>query len=237
MPRAKPFKQVDVKRRSKALEVDRALVERLVRGAEIAIPEKRNELTFELISAIKAYRAKGIVAKQERPAQLVAALKPGLGPARKLLHWLKSLPLSVRFELKAGGIEESLLDLEILTNALLCERNKRIKSWQTHVHRNRPTGEGAASLALRQSLTDFAARCWTGSPETASERERRAKEKKIRSWVAFACAEIGARYPNEKKNRARFTGERLPISAVKPNKLRPHRRNLRASRYVHKRSG
>ena len=44
--------------------------------------------------------------KQESPARIVATLKPGLKPARKLLAWLKSLPVGVLIELQAGDLAD-----------------------------------------------------------------------------------------------------------------------------------
>ena len=37
-----------------------------------------------------------------------------------------------------------------------------------------------------------------------TDQQKRFKEQRRRDWVAFACSEIGAKYPHQKKHRRRF---------------------------------
>jgi hypothetical protein len=98
-------------------------------------------------------------------------------------------------------------------------------SWQGRVETHRLAGESNASLGLRQSLSEIIT---TFLPDSAAAtaREKRANERKRRSWIANAATAIGAKYPEEKKNRARFTGESLRTArAAKTGKRRPDRSN------------
>jgi hypothetical protein len=176
-----------VEQRPKATEIDPALITKLILKAPVADKAEEKCLAPKLIWTIRHYRARVLADKQERPARIAAALKPGLKPARDLLRWLNSLPPGLRFELQAGGMEE-------LLEALISKTKHRLAYWQRHVETHRPSGKGAASLDLRRSLIDIIAA------------HSSADERKQRNWVAFACGEIGARYPLEKKNRQRFTG-------------------------------
>jgi hypothetical protein len=221
VPRAKPFSRSHIEQRWDALSVDPALVKKLAEKAGIFSRTQMKQLS----DAIQAYRARVLANKQERPAQIVAALRPGLRPAARLLEWLNSLPQSVRLDLTAGGIERLLHELAVLTEALAVETKSRMAYWRGHIETHRLAGEGNASLVLRQSLNGIIAMHLHDSVD-ATDRQKRANERNRHSWVAYAAKSIGAKYPNEKKNRARFTGERLPISAVKSVKSRPHRRNI-----------
>jgi hypothetical protein len=98
--------------------------------------------------------------------------------------------------------------------ALISKTNDRLAYWRRHVEAHRPTGEGTRSLDLRRSLLDIIAKY-----SSANERRRR-------NWAAFACRELGARYPDEKKNRGRFTGSgesklKTPKRPKKRVRIRP----------------
>jgi hypothetical protein len=222
--RAKPFSRSDVKQRWAPLQVDPSLIKKLVQKAAVAVADKER-FEHKLNWTIRAYRARVHADKQERPAQIVAALKPGLKLARDLFAWLRWLPESVRFDLRAGGIEDLLYDLTNVTEALLSRTKNRENYWQGHVKAHRPAGKGAASLDLRLSLTQIITEHWP-DPPNATDRQKGTIERKRRSWVASACSEIGARYPHEKKHRRRFTGENKPESTERPRK----RRRIRPSR-------
>jgi len=116
--------------------------------------------------------------------------------AKELLPWLDSLPVSLLIELQAGGLEEHLHRII-----------NRADYWQRHVKVGKPSGEGAASFALRRALTALITTYWPGPPNPTEE-QKRFWEKKRRNWVAFACREIGARFPHQKKHRRQFVGER-----------------------------
>jgi hypothetical protein len=242
MPRAKPFVRSDVDKRPQTLRVDPQLIGKLVKKAALA-PKVRDssqqvggtphivgrmapeeQLAHELEYAIKAYRAKVVAFKQERPAKIVATLKKGLKWTKKLSEWLAQLPASVRLELKAGGVEGTLEDLAILLEALASNTKSRIAHRERHIRAHRPAGEGAASLSLRQSLTDLIIRYCPDAPASNGQ-QKRAGERKRRCWVAAAAKRVGARYPHEKNERARFTGERsTKTSAVQSRQVTTARR-------------
>ena len=197
MPKAKPFSRSDVERRSKEpLVCELALIKKLVGRANVTDQAEKATLKESLDCTIREYRLRVLTEKQqERPAQLVAALKPGVKAAKELLPWLNSLPVSLLIELQAGGIKE------------FCERViDRHAYWQGHVKAHRPAGAGDASLALRQSLTDIIT-AHRPDPPRATKHQKRFKEQRRRDWVAFACREIGARFPHQKKHRRQFVGE------------------------------
>jgi hypothetical protein len=204
MPRAGRFSRWDVEERPEALQDDPVLIETLVQKAGIADPAERESSQRELTWTIRHYRAIVLADKQERPARIVAALKPGPKLAGDLLAWFKSLPPGLRLELRAGELEGSL-------EALIPKTNDRLAHWQGQVKAHRPSGEGAASLDLRRSLIDIIAKY-----SLADERTQR-------NWVAFACRKIGAKYPDEKKNRRRFTG----VGEHKPKPSRRWEKHIR----------
>jgi hypothetical protein len=111
---------------------------------------------------------------------------------KELLAWLESLPVGMLIELQAGGVKE------------FCERVINREAYlQGHVNAHRPASEGAISLDLRRSLTAI-----------ITEQQKRFKEQRRRGWVAFACDEIGAKYPHQKKHRRRFIGEHEPSAGA-----------------------
>jgi hypothetical protein len=188
VPRAKRFNRSEVDLRPKKLQVDPVLIETLIQKAVITDQAQRKDFEYELTCAITSYRGRVLADSEERPARIVAALKPGLKPATSVLKWLNSLPQSVRHELRAGGIEG-------LLEALISRTKNRVAHWQAHVAAHRPVGQGAASSDLLQSLTQIIA---THRPDMP--------ERYQLTWIAFAARKIGARFPDEKKNRRRFTG-------------------------------
>jgi hypothetical protein len=68
-------------------------------------------------------------------------------------------------------------------------------------------------------LIDIITAHWPDSPD-ATDQQKRTNNRERQRWVAFACREIGAKYPNEKKNRRRFIGEHKP----KASRQKKHRR-------------
>jgi hypothetical protein len=208
MPRAKPINRSEVERREKETLVDPELIEKLADLAGAASKDTKEKLRYKLNCTVSAFFARRLADKQESPARIVAALKPGLNPARKLLAWLKSLPVSVLIELQAGGLEAFVHRLE-----------KQAAYWQRHVEAHRPTGEDAASLALRWFLKDIYNEHCLSLRHKKNPKERK---RHLDDLVARASKMIGARYPNERKNRGRFTGEQKPPSKRGPKLyLRP----------------
>ena len=235
MSRADPFTHSDIERRRNEARVDPRLVESLTDKAPTiaakgfpTLEAAKQRFAQELCCTIWAYRARIIADKQERPARVVATLKRGEGPTKKLLEWLKSLPQSVRFELRAEGIEGLLNELAVLLDALGSNAKKRSAYWQGHVELHRPSGAANASLTLRQSLIDIITRFSPDDPSD-SERQKRKNRHNRDRWVATAAKAIGAKYPDEKKNRGRFTGERTVNTQRLIMKL-PKRRRLERSK-------
>jgi hypothetical protein len=238
VPLAKSFSRSDEQERPKALEVDPGLIKKLVQGAAdligLALTDELEKWRFEykLNCTIQAYYARILAGQQERPAQIVAALEPVHKRAESLLRQLNSLPRWVRFDLRAGGIERSLHELGVLTEALIYQTKNRVTYWQGRVEAHRPTGERVVSLDLRISLTEIITEHWADPPD-ATHRQKRANERKRRRWVAFACNKIGARNLHEKKHRRRFTGER-PSNSKEPKNTKRHgagkHRRIRQSR-------
>src|SRR5262249_5949480 len=103
-------------------------------------------------------------------------------------------------ELRAGGLIKHLRGLEERLPRII----NRADYWQRHVKAHRPTGENAAGLTLRQSLKNiYNEHC------LSLRRHKNPKERKrhLDHLVARASKMIGAKYPNERKHRSRFTGE------------------------------
>jgi hypothetical protein len=204
MARAKAFSRLEVERREKEAEVEKAevdpaVIDKLVRRVGVTDKAKLEQLRYKLRCTIEAYRARVRADKQEHPARMVAALKPGLKTAKDLLEWLNSLPVGVLTALQAGSIQTSL-------EAIIPTIENRVDYWPRHVAAHRPDGAGDASLDLRRSLTDIIT-AHRPDPPNATEQQKRFKEQRRRDWVAFACHEIGARFPHQKKRRRQFIGE------------------------------
>jgi hypothetical protein len=118
--------------------------------------------------------------------------------------------VGVLIELRAGGIQTSL-------EALVSRIEHRVAYWQRRVAADRPTGEDARNRELRWSLIDIITAHWPDAPDATNQQKRTNKRERHR-WVAFACREIGAKYPNEKKNRRRFIGEHKPEASKRREK-------------------
>jgi hypothetical protein len=200
MPRATPLSRMEVERRATKPLVDPALTEKLVEIAGAASKDTKEKLRYKLDCTVSAFLARRLGDKQESPARILAAFKPGLKPAKKLLTWLDTLPVGMLVELQAGGLKEHLRGLEEHLSRIM----KQVDYWQRHVKAHRPTGEGAAGLALRQSLKNiYNEHC------LSLRRHKNPKERKqhLDDLVARASKMIGAKYPNERKHRRRFSGE------------------------------
>jgi hypothetical protein len=226
MPRPTCFTQKNVEQRGTAAQVDPALVERLSRKAPVP-DDRRERLATEVHGALSVYRSWSIAHRQELPARKVAALKPGLTAARKLLAWLDTQPQSLRMELGAAGLEHFLRGFGLLLQELVSNAKSRSSYWQGHTAHHRPAGEGEIGTWLRQGLTNIADRYFT----TSTEREKR-------DWVVFVLKEAGVKYPEEKKNKKRFVGQ----NAAEPTSMRskkslPRRREDRKTRALARRLG
>src|SRR5262249_5691748 len=170
MPRATPFSHLEAQQRSQERLVAPALIEKLVEIAGAASKDTKEKLRYKLDCTIRAYRARRLGDKQESPARIVAALKPGVKAAKELRAWLDSLPVGVLIELQAGGLEEHLHRII-----------NRANYWQRHVEAGRPTGEDAANLDLRWSLKDI----YSEHCRLSLRRHKNPKERKRRDPITI----------------------------------------------------
>jgi hypothetical protein len=186
MPRAKAFTRSHVGARAQ-VGLDPKVIDKTkttLRSAGIE-PEQMERVVCRLVQAIQAYKLRVLADSQESPARIVAALRPGLQPAKRLSKWLGTLPQSLRFDLKVPGMEGLPDRIEEL-----------VKYWGAKVRAHRPAGEAAAGFDLRKMLD--------GSLADHIDNER-----KRRRVVADILRDASIKFPNEKKNRKKFTGRQL----------------------------
>jgi hypothetical protein len=91
-----------------------------------------------------------------------------------------------------------LKDLNVLLKELIARTERRSAYWRKHAEQHRPAGEGDISTWLRRNLTVII--------DTHSDKPERYR----RRWVADTAKAIGAKYPNETKNKRRFLGQQPP---------------------------
>jgi hypothetical protein len=187
VPRAKPFTQSDVDLRGTKLCT--APIKRLVDRIKEKKPQgfDTEKLSAQISASLAAYDAYLVVTDQERPANIIAALSGGEKLAIELRNWLRSLPQSVRFQLKMPNAESVLLELWGYIDV-------QKDYWRRHVIARRPN-ENERRLALRQNLLAIVAEHLPNAPELEQ-----------RHLVADLLTERGIPFPAEKKNRRRFTG-------------------------------
>jgi hypothetical protein len=213
MPRARAFTRADVERRARKIKIGpkgtKKQPRRIVQAGEIApgfterlaafatgkVPEaSRQRFQEEITEAIKVYRARRIADQQENPARIIAALKPGKRAARVMLKWLRSLPQSVRLPLRKGATETWLTEWIASIDASLTDLQKKRR------HRG-----GNAGIDLRRNLIAICAEHLPDAHD-ATDPQRQAKAKKRERLVADILSFAAIKFPNEKKNRKRFTG-------------------------------
>jgi len=214
MPRAKALSRLEVEQRAKKPLADPALTEKLVEIAGAASKDTKEKLRHKLDCTVSAFLARRRGDKQESPARILAAFKPGLKPARKLLAWLDTLPVGVLSELRAGGLRKHLRGIEEHLHRII----NRADYWQRHVKAHRPTGEADAGLDLRRSLKDI----YNEHCLSLRNKNPKARKRHLDDLVAQASKMIGARYPNEREHRGRFAGRQKHSSKRGPRlHLRP----------------
>jgi hypothetical protein len=189
MPRATAFHRADVKRRKALYElslepdvIDKIKAILKFEGVAVADVE---QLVTKIEQTFRTYNVTMLADYQENPARIVAALKQGLRLAEQMREWLSTLPESVRFDLKTPELETLPLRIK-----------KRLAYWHEHKHAGR-IAHGATALSLRQSLMSIVAE------------DIRDKHKRDRA-VADILTPAAIKFPNEKKNRGRFTGTKRP---------------------------
>jgi hypothetical protein len=166
---------------------------------ELGVSEAAREVAERQVrQAIQACNARLIADSQERPAKIVAALKPGLKSANELRKWLDSLPQGVRLELRVGGLEDLLVEL-------LERIENRMGYWRKHVDAHRPAGEGDARLFLRRCLIEILQEHLPDRLDATND-QKRANERRRLLRVAKALADAAIKFPNQRKNRKKFTG-------------------------------
>ena len=186
MPRAKAFTRSHVKARAQ-VSLDLKVIDQIkttLKSAGIE-PAKLEQVACRIVLAIQTYKLRVLAESQESPARMVAALKPGLQPAKQLRQWLDTLPQSLHFDLKVSGME-----------GLRARIEERLKYWEAKVRAHRPAGKGAAGLDLRQNLDSLLA-------------DHIGNEHKRRQAVADILAAASIKFPSEQKNRKKFTGRKL----------------------------
>jgi len=194
MPRATAFHRADVKRRQALYELSlkRDVIEKIKSALrfEGVAAANAEQLVSEIEQAFRTYNVTMLADYQENPARIITALKRGLRVAERQLEeqmqdWLKTLPESLRLELKTTGLETLPIRIK-----------DRLAYWQAHKRAGR-IGHGATALSLRQSLMSILAK------------DIRNQHKRDRA-VATVLTAVGIEFPNEKKNRGRFTGTKRP---------------------------
>ena len=149
---------------------------------------------------IWAYRARIIADKQERPARVVATLKRGEGHNKEVVRMAQVTSPKCPLRIARGRDRRLAQRVSRPPDALGSNAKKRSAYWQGHVVLHRPSGAANASLTLRQSLIDIITRFSPDDPSD-SERQKRKNRHNRDRWVATAAKAIGAKYPDEKKNR------------------------------------
>jgi hypothetical protein len=187
------------------------MIDETVKRAPGIAPSAQQGFADKLRIAIVSYRVRMMAHQQERPAALVAALKPVLKAAKalqgqrtlarkeKLLRRLFVLPDSLRLELRAGGIEKTLRrrTADKRLGDLLCELIERGEAkqryWEAKVEAGAPTGSAAIGATFRELLLMILEEYWPN----VSERKRR-------SWAGGIWAQIGDAALDPKKHAKRF---------------------------------
>jgi hypothetical protein len=178
-------------------------------------------MASELRSVIDRYKIHLFAHRQERPARMVAALRPILASAKNLKTKLNALPQSLRMELRAGGLGQLFDHLNELIEELIAASKSRSSYWQGHVAKSRPTGEAQISLWLRQQLKELITK-YSPDRAGASKQEKRTNEARRDRWVGDVLRAIEVKFPDEKKNRKRFRGHIPPniTPSAKPARRR-----------------
>jgi hypothetical protein len=213
VPRARAFTRSDVEELVEKLQLESSVIEKITKElrsagvpepelqrsapagdmfieAAVNAPEKNRKAVPTVVSkveqAIRTYRLRvHLLPKyQERPAALVAVLKPGRMITSQLLKWLESLDHATGLTLGVPGIEDQLKELWRRIDV-------RLDYWKNKVHQHRPAGEADAGLALRQSLDSFLA------TYIINKRQRD-------KYVANILDAAGVKFPDPKKNKKKF---------------------------------
>jgi hypothetical protein len=209
MPRSHAFTKADIEFRANiAADVDATLIADLAKIAHIREAD-RQRFEGELGEILRGHALWMLAEKQEHPARMIAALRPGLGPANQTLRWLESLPCGCRLSLRAGNTESQLR--ELITGV-----EQELSRLQNLRAPNRLAGPARIGRWLRGSLLELFVRFANDS----------LPERSTRKLVADALVRMGVRFPDEKKNRAQFVGLVKPHSpARKPRDVRGVRRD------------
>jgi hypothetical protein len=203
--RATPFSRADVDRRASALApdapglLDPERFKPLAKLAKIA-DERRADCLALVNDALRRSRLHALAVEQERPARKIAALEAGPPLALQLSQWLRSLPASLRQELRAGDLESGLA--ELVANAA-----DRIGYYGGHVE---PGRSGAAADHRALLIDDLERIAIEFSPHHlgrvdmgAKPREKSASDRRRLRWAVDVARAGGVHVPDEKKHRNR----------------------------------
>jgi hypothetical protein len=170
-------------------------------------------LAYTLKSAITSYRVRLLACRQERPAVRVAALNMVLKAAmalhckitarakRNLLTRLAELPDSLRFDLRAGGLEPMLTmrgtaeGLNVALTELIERGIARQCYWRRKIRKGAPIGSAAMGKAFREHVLMILDEHCPDVPEA-----------KRRKWAGDVWDKIGDAKLDPKKHAARFKG-------------------------------
>jgi hypothetical protein len=225
MPRARPFTRADVAKRRDDLGVSTALsigrdctpaeqkfIDKLSKAAGIA-PSDPHGFSYKLKIAIAAYRVRELAHRQERPAAIVAALKPVLKTAKALqdgctarrkaglLKRIYALPASLRFDLRAGGLEEmlrtrgKLKELNAALTELIEHGDAKLSQLKTRIREGAPAGSATIGAAFREQVLMM-----------LDEHCPDASEAKRIQWAGDVWAAIGDSQLDPQKHAAQFKG-------------------------------
>ena len=234
MPRARPYTQANVAKRRDELGLNlveaipglpvqafqighvcgptQRVIDKLIKDAGIA-PPVQQEFTYKLRSAIVSYRVRTLAHQQEKPASIVAALKPVLKAAKalqhrctsegrkRLLRHLIGLPASLRLDLGAGDLEQLLTEgakgrcLTTSLGVLIEHGEGRQRYWQAKIRASAPTGSAAIGEMFREQVLMI-----------LDEYRPDVPEPKRRQWAGDVWEQIGDAALDSKKHSARFKG-------------------------------
>jgi hypothetical protein len=171
----------------------------------------RDEFARRLSFILKHHLQRSCVEEQERPTKIIVTLEAGLEPVRSVLEYLRALPMSVRFRLRAAGVEDLLSELN--TNI-----QKQRRDWSKQKVPHRPPGARQLWQDLRDDLYALYPKHHPDgqdSNENATKCRQRKRQFHLqrRRWAADAMRSIKVKFPDEKKNPALFeAGLRGPSS-------------------------
>jgi hypothetical protein len=193
---------------------DQLTIDKLVKAAGIAAAAQR-EFAYKMKTAIAAYRVRLLAHQQERPAAIVATIKPVLEAAQTLqqrytlerqvllLRHLLALPDSLRFDLRTGAIERVLRmqttsakrfrRLTVSVRGLIEPGKAQQSRLQDKIAAGAPTGSAAIGAAFRELVL-----------MTLDEYRPDTPDAQRRQWAGDVWEQVGDAALEPKKHAKRF---------------------------------